>query len=168
MRHDQEFSDLFTARFDWARRVAYALCGDWKEAEEIAQNAFVRVYGQWSRVRRDSAEAYLRTVLTRVFLDGKRRWRARESVVAEVPEPALTFQDSNLGERELLIRALHEVPHRQRAVLVLRYLHDLSVDETARVMNCSTGTVKSQTNRGLRALREAYHTANDPEVLDAR
>jgi RNA polymerase sigma factor (sigma-70 family) len=95
-------------------------------------------------------------VLTRVFLDTRRRGRAREHSVAEVPDtPAAdTGYDP---ERETLIAALATVPARQRAVLVLRFLQDLSVEQAATTLGCSTGTVKSQTTRGLANLRVAYH-----------
>lgn len=159
MRHDQEFSELFSARFRWASQTAYALCGNWKEAEEIAQNAFVRVYAQWPRIRLETAEAYLRTVVTRVFLDSKRRGRARESPVSDVPESAAHCDSSDFDERQALAQALQKVPHRQRAVLVLRFMHDLSVEQTADILKCSPGTVKSQTNRGLHTLRQAYGSA---------
>src|SRR3954453_19542916 len=74
---DQEFAEFFSARFEGARRIAYAMCGSWSDAEEIAQNAFVRVYARWAKIRIETVDAYLRTVLTRVFLDTKRRGRAR-------------------------------------------------------------------------------------------
>ncbi|MFD7660298.1 SigE family RNA polymerase sigma factor [Actinosynnema sp. NPDC059797] len=156
MRRDDEFAEFFASRFDQARRTAHALCGNWGEAEEIAQHAFVRVYANWSRVRRDSAEAYLRTVVTRLFLDGRRRWRKREQVVAEPPEVAVPPGTDAADERPPLLAALQRVPPRQRAVLVLRYVHDLSVEQVAEALRCSTGTVKSQTARGLKTLREAY------------
>ncbi|MFD9705191.1 SigE family RNA polymerase sigma factor [Lentzea sp. NPDC059081] len=154
MRRDEEFSEFFTSRFDWARRTAYALCGDWSEAEELAQNAFVKAYAKWPRVRRDSADAYVRTILTRLFLDGKRRVRGREHPVAEVPERGV---GGGFGEPDSqLHQALQRVPPKQRAVLVLRYVHDLSIEQTAAELSCSTGNVKSQSARGLAALREAY------------
>ncbi|NUT50249.1 MAG: SigE family RNA polymerase sigma factor [Saccharothrix sp.] len=162
MGRDEEFSRFFESRFDEARRTAHALCGDWLEAEEIAQNAFVRVYTHWARVRRDSAEAYLRTVVTRLFLDTRRRGRARETAVASPPERPVQA-DTGSDERQPLLAALRHVPPRQRAVLVLRFAHDLSVDQVAEALRCSTGTVKSQTARGLQTLRDAYHATVTPE-----
>ncbi|QFZ18233.1 SigE family RNA polymerase sigma factor [Saccharothrix syringae] len=162
MRRDDEFAEFFTSRFDQARRTAHALCGNWGEAEEIAQNAFVRVYARWSRVRRETADAYLRTVVTRLFLDGRRRWRRREQVVAEPPDVAVPADTSATEERPPLLAALQLVPPRQRAVIVLRYVHDLSVEQVAEVLGCSPGTVKSQAARGLKTLREAYRGAVTP------
>ncbi|MCP2170457.1 SigE family RNA polymerase sigma factor [Goodfellowiella coeruleoviolacea] len=154
-RHD-DFADFFAARFDTARRTAYTLCGNWADAEEIAQHAFVRMYTRWAKVRRDTADAYLRTVLTRVFLDGKRRNRQREVIQAEPPEQAVQPETAATEDRDALLAALHQVPAKQRAALVLRFVHDLSVEQTAEALGCSVGTVKSQTARGLRTLREAY------------
>ncbi|MEV0680055.1 SigE family RNA polymerase sigma factor [Actinosynnema sp. NPDC050436] len=162
MRRDDEFARFYANRFDQARRTANALCGDWVEAEEIAQNAFVRVYAHWPRIRAEGADAYLRTVLTRVFLDARRRGRGRERVVAAPPESAVPPDTASAEDRPPLLAALQQVPARQRAVLVLRYVHDLSVEQVAEAMDCSPGTVKSQAARGLATLRDAYHGATAP------
>ncbi|SHE66404.1 SigE family RNA polymerase sigma factor [Streptoalloteichus hindustanus] len=156
---DAEFGDYFAARFDSARRTAYAMCGDWGEAEELAQSAFVKVYARWRRIREDSADAYVRKVLIHEFLNTRRRRRARERAVAELPERA----DANVAElfrsaesRGPLLAALRRLPDRQRAVVVLRFVQDLSLEQVADAMGCSVGTVKSQASRGLAQLREAY------------
>lgn len=154
MRRDDEFSEFFTGRFDWVRRTAYALCGDWSEAEELAQNAFVRAYAKWPSVRRESADGYVRTIVTRLFLDSRRRARGREHPVADLPERGVSGGFDDPDSR--LNAALQQVPPRQRAALVLRFVHDLSIEQTARELGCSEGTVKSQTARGLATLREAY------------
>jgi RNA polymerase sigma-70 factor (sigma-E family) len=153
---DDGFAEFFTSRFDGARRTAHALCGNWLEAEEIAQTAFVSIYGRWNKVRIDSADAYLHTVLTRAFLDTRRRGRKREHVMAEPPEVAVHADTSSVEDRPSLLQALQQVPARQRAVLVLRFVEDLSVDEVADALGCTSGTVKSQTARGLATLRKAY------------
>lgn len=152
---DAEFADFFAGRFDSARRVAHALCGDWGEAEELAQTAFVRLYAKWPSIRLETVDAYLRTVLTRAFLDTRRRGRAREHPVAEPPDRPANHEFGT-EERHALHTALLAVPPRQRAVLVLRFVADLSIEETANILKCSTGTVKSQTARGLATLRTAY------------
>ena len=150
------FADFFTSRFDGARRMAHALCGNWLEAEEIAQTAFVSMYARWNKVRIDSADAYLHTVLTRAFFDTKRRGRKREQVMADPPEVVVEQDTSSVEDRPSLLRALQQVPARQRAVLVLRFIEDMSVEEVADALGCTTGTVKSQTARGLATLRKAY------------
>jgi RNA polymerase sigma-70 factor (sigma-E family) len=152
---DQEFAEFFSARFDGARRIAYAMCGSWPDAEEIAQTAFVKLYARWSKIRIETVDAYLRTVVTRVFLDTRRRGRAREQVVAELPD-MVAPPDAGPAERMALRAALLAVPPGQRAVLVLRFVADLSIDQVAETLGCTAGTVKSQTARGLAALRAAY------------
>ncbi|MBP2321734.1 RNA polymerase sigma-70 factor (sigma-E family) [Kibdelosporangium banguiense] len=154
-RFDKEFAEFFSARFDKARRIAYAMCGDWVEAEEIAQNGFVRLYSHWPKVANTNPDAYLRTVLTRLFLDTRRRGRKREQLVAELPEVSMAADDSS-EDRQTLVAALQYLPPKQRAVVVLRIVQDLSVEQVAAAMRCSEGTVKSQTARGLQALRAAY------------
>jgi len=151
-----DFAEYYSARFDMARRTAYALCGSWGEAEEIAQAGFVRLYAKWARVARTSPDAYLRTILVRLFLDTRRRGRAREDLVAEPPERPGPSEEALVDERQTLLTALRQVSPRQRATLVLRIVHDLSIEQVAQILRCSTGTVKSQQARGMRALREAY------------
>lgn len=160
---DGDFAEFYAARFDAARRTAYALCGNWLEAEELAQQGFVRLYAKWPRVVTGSADAYLRTVLTRLFLDTRRRGRARERLVAEPPERAGPAQTTQVEERQSLLAALQRVSPRQRATLVLRIVHDMSVEQVAEILRCSTGTVKSQLARGTAALRAAYRAAETPE-----
>jgi RNA polymerase sigma-70 factor (sigma-E family) len=142
------------------RRSAYLFCGDWHLAEDLMQTTLIKIYRSWSRVEKDESLAnYGRTVLLRTWLDEKRRpWRRSEQSEAAVPErldESRGPDDSpeRLWARDLVHRGLLRLPPRQRAVLVLRYFDDLSVAEAAAVMGCSQGTVKSQTARGLDALR---------------
>lgn len=142
------------------RRSAYLFCGDWHLAEDLMQTTLIKIYRSWSRVESgESLANYGRTVLLRTWLDEKRRpWRRSELSEAAVPErldEARGPDDSaeRLWARDLVHQGLLRLPPRQRAVLVLRYFDDLSVAEAAAVMGCSQGTVKSQTARGLDALR---------------
>jgi RNA polymerase sigma-70 factor (sigma-E family) len=153
---DDEFEEFYAARFDGARRFVYAMCGNWTEAEEITQATFVRVYGRWSKVRAETADAYLRTALTRSFLDTRRRVATREQAMAQPPD-AVVYPDTTEEDRQPLHAALLAVPPGQRVVLVLRFVKDLSVEQVAEELGCSMGTVKSQTARGLTTLRKAYH-----------
>jgi RNA polymerase sigma-70 factor (sigma-E family) len=157
---DEEFAEFFSARFEWARRIAYAMCGSWADADELAQNAFVRMYARWAKIRMETVDAYLRTVLTRLFLDTRRRSRNREHAVAVLPEQPVP-PDHSSHERLAMRDALMRVPPGQRAVLVLRFIADLSVEQVATTLGCSAGTVKSQTARGLATLREAYRHPNN-------
>lgn len=135
------------------RRVAYLLCGDWTHAEDLTQTAFAKLYASWSRLRDPlAAEAFLRTTLTRTYVDASRRaWRREQPTLVLPDRPAPG--DEHTEVRLLIVDALRSVPPRQRACLVLRYFLDCSVEETAAALSCSTGTVKSNTSRGLDALR---------------
>jgi RNA polymerase sigma-70 factor (sigma-E family) len=155
---DLEFAEYFSTRADAMRGTAFLLCGDWHRAEDLVQTTFVKLYRVWGRrAGRDRLDAYTRKILVRTFLDEARRgFFARERVTerpADLAAPALRIDD-----RLVLLQALARVPARQRITLVLRYWEDLSVEETAQTMRCSTGTVKSQAARGLLALRELIPT----------
>ncbi|HEU5474048.1 MAG TPA: SigE family RNA polymerase sigma factor [Actinophytocola sp.] len=163
-REEQEFAEYFAARRDAVRRTAFMLCGDWHRADDLAQTAFVALHRRWRKIRdRGALDAYVRRTLVRAMIDETRRpWR-RERSVDELPE---TVQpDGEVGEtvanRSALLDGLRGVPPRQRAVLVLRFLEGLDVAATAEVLKCSEGTVKSQTARGLTALREVLGDALD-------
>ncbi len=149
---DDDFSEYFAARAHALRATAYLLCGDWHRAEDITQVAMTKLYLAWPRLRQVGLDAYARKVVVRTFLaENRRLWRKREHLTHEPPELPASFGDT---EQRLLVQsALASVPPRQRAVLVLRYWNDLSVEETAEALGCSAGTVKSQAARGVAALR---------------
>jgi RNA polymerase sigma-70 factor (sigma-E family) len=150
---DREFTAYVAARAPALRRVAYLLCGDWHRAEDLTQSALARLYLAWSRARRTGAiDRYARRIVVRVFLDERRRLWRREVPTAVLPEPPVAAHTSE--DRLVVLEALDLVPPRQRAALVLRFWEDLSVAETAEALGCSEGTVKSQTARGLAALRQ--------------
>ncbi|MET0493431.1 MAG: SigE family RNA polymerase sigma factor, partial [Actinoplanes sp.] len=137
---DGAFAEYFAARSGAMRGTAYLLCGDWHRAEDLVQTAFTKLYTHWNRVaRHESLDPYVRKVLIRTFIDdGRRGWWRRERP-QEIPveqEAAQTPADDRL----MLLQALAKVPARQRAVLVLRYWEDMSVEETAAALSCSTGT----------------------------
>ncbi|HEX5542226.1 MAG TPA: SigE family RNA polymerase sigma factor [Micromonospora sp.] len=155
MRKEQEreYIEYVTARLPVLRRVAYQLTGDAHRGDDVAQQAITRLYVHWRRARNaDNLDAYVHTMLVRVFLDEKRRSWSRVRLVAAVPEAA-DRPPGDPEERAVLRAALAQVPPRQRAVLVLRFLHDRSVDEVAQILDCAPGTVKSQTSHGLAHLR---------------
>ncbi|MFI5605709.1 SigE family RNA polymerase sigma factor [Amycolatopsis sp. NPDC051903] len=150
---DGEFARYFGERAHSLRSTAFLLCGDWHRAEDLTQAALLKLYLAWPRLsRRDSLDAYARKVVLRTFLAENRRSRwKRERLTDDPPDvPAA----SSVTDDELVVqRALAVLAPRQRAVLVLRYFEDLSVEETAAALGCSTGTVKSQAARGLATLR---------------
>ncbi|MET9002329.1 SigE family RNA polymerase sigma factor [Amycolatopsis sp. NPDC004169] len=153
MARDVEFSEYFSARVQRFRRVAFALCGDWHAAEDLVQAMFVQLYRRWRRVRPGTVDAYARRILLNLFLAG-RRVSGREYVTSSVPERASPpGRDSSL--RLDVERALAGLTPRQRAMVVLRFLEDLPVSEVAALLGVAEGTVKSQTARGVEALRAA-------------
>ncbi|HEY0636382.1 MAG TPA: SigE family RNA polymerase sigma factor [Pseudonocardiaceae bacterium] len=159
---ERQFRDFAAARSAPLRRFAYLLCADWHLAEDLVQSAFVKLYRAWPRVqRRDTVEHYARQAVLRCWLDERRRpWRRtelRDGVVPDVRDRAADVAGAGQGAwtRDVMLRALAEVPPRQRAVLVLRYWEDRPVAEVAAVLGCSEGTVKSQAARGLDTLRRA-------------
>ncbi|MGW5671666.1 SigE family RNA polymerase sigma factor [Micromonospora sp. NPDC003776] len=149
------YREYVAARLEPLRRTAYLLCGDWHTADDLVSTALVKLLRHWRRVSvMDSPDAYVRRTLLRVWLDERRRpWR-RESAWAEVPDRADRAHTDDTVERLAILALLAELPPRRRAVLVLRYFCDLSVEETARELGCSPGTVKSQAARAMEALRE--------------
>jgi RNA polymerase sigma-70 factor (sigma-E family) len=151
---DDEFARYFGARMPSLRMVAYSLCGDWHHAEDITQLALLKLYRAWPRLNHHEAlDAYARTVVLRTFLNERRRpWRGREELTDALPE--LGTEPVGVEDRALVLNALSAMAPRQQEVLVLRYWHDLSVEETAEELGLSTGTVKSQSARGLATLRK--------------
>ena len=136
-------------------RTAYLLVGDAGAAEDLVQTALERTARRWSRLDGEP-EAYARTVLANLATD---RWRAlrvrpRETLGSHA-EPSGADPADSVALRRTLIGALNELPRRQRAVLVLRFLDDLSEAQTAAALGISVGTVKSTTNRALTRLRES-------------
>jgi len=163
-REEQEFAEYFVARRDAVRRTAYMLCGDWHRADDLAQTAFVALHRRWRKIRDHGAlDAYVRRTVVRAAIDESRRpWR-RERQTETLPEVTdqRTRVDDQVATRSALLDGLKEVPPRQRAVLVLRFLEGLDVAATAAALKCSEGTVKSQTARGLDALRGVLGDALD-------
>jgi RNA polymerase sigma-70 factor (sigma-E family) len=150
------FREYAAARSPGLLRTAYLLSGDWHRAEDIVSAAVVKLYVSWARASRvEYLDAYARQIVVRTYLDERRRpWR-REHPAESLPEPAVAAEGpaADTDRRLDLRRQLARMPGRQRAVLVLRFYEDLSVEQTAELMNCSTGAVKQLTTRALSALR---------------
>jgi RNA polymerase sigma-70 factor (sigma-E family) len=155
---DEDFVAYYIARGNELRNTAYLLCGDWHLAEDLTQIAFTKLYRAWHRIQRhDVLDQYARRVLLRAFLDERRRpWRREYPTVPDSPALDSPAPDDPVpDERMLMETALSSLSKRHRAVLVLRFWADLSVETVADILGCSTGTVKSQTARGLANLRAA-------------
>jgi RNA polymerase sigma-70 factor (sigma-E family) len=147
------YRDYVAARMDVLRRTAFLLCRDWHLADDLVSVTIGKLYRHWRRVAQaQHLDAYVRQILVRSWLDEKRRpWR-REEPTEELPETPV-FARSDVVERANLLDLLAALPPKRRAAVVLRLYCDLSVEETAEILGCSEGTVKSQTARGLDTLR---------------
>lgn len=160
---EREFADYFRARRETVRRTAYMMCGDWHKADDHAQAAFVALHRNWRKIRDPRAlDGWMRRTLTRSVIDESRRpWRREKPTAEHIDVVAIPPAADAMATRQVLVEGLRTVPPRQRAVLVLRFFEGLDVAETARAMGCSEGTVKSQTARGLEALRASLGDALD-------
>lgn len=151
-----EFSEFVARRHGHLVRSAFVLVGDVHRAEDLVQSALYRTFVAWPRLRAvAAAETYARTTMVRLAL----RWRARrwtgEISIQSLPEQQLAVSEDQVVAGLDVWRALRVLPIEQRAVLVLRYLEDLSESDTAVLLRCSVGTVKSRTSRALAALRSS-------------
>lgn len=163
-RPDHSFDDFVVARSTRLLRSAYLLCGHRQEAEDLLQVALVRVAHHWDRARA-APDAYAYRVLVNLSRDRGRQTRRRPVMLAlgghETPgvigDPADT-----VGDREAMAQALARLPTRQREAVTLRFLADLSVEQTAAAMGTSAGAVKTHTSRALAHLRRAL--TESPEV----
>jgi RNA polymerase sigma-70 factor (sigma-E family) len=137
-------------------RVAWLLTGDAHLAEDLLQTALAKVWPKWHSISGEYPEAYVRKTLVHTHATWwRRRWRG-EVPHGELPDSAARGADPFAGvDLEDSVRhSLQRLPKRQRAVVVLRYFEDLSVEETAQILGCKPGTVKSQASKALRSLRE--------------
>jgi RNA polymerase sigma-70 factor (sigma-E family) len=155
VRHaeEQEFHDFVSTRMDRWRRSAYLMCQDWHTADDVVSVAVGRLYEHWPKARdADNIDAYAQRIVTRSWLNEERRpWR-RESPHEAPPQPGV-IELSPVEDRESLAALLRSLGPGQRAVIVLRFYLDHTVEETANILGISEGTVKSQSARGLAALR---------------
>ncbi|MBL0886856.1 SigE family RNA polymerase sigma factor [Myceligenerans indicum] len=151
---EAEFAAFMAGSSTALARTAWLLCGDEHQAEELVQQAFVRVWIHWGKARRGEPLAYARRVLANLRIDS---WRKhRREVLADpvaLPERVVAPSADLHAERDRLVRALALLGRRQRRVVVLRHLEGLSEKETAAALGVSVGTVKSQSSRGLARLR---------------
>lgn len=158
------FREFVRNRFDQLRALAFVTCGDWQTAEDATAGTLAKLYRRWDKVT--TPDAYARTMVVRAAINEKRKpWRRERSYGSEPPDTALPDHAGAVDDRLRLHRALRLLPTRQRAVLVLRFLEGLSVEETADVLKCRPGTVKSQCSRGLASAR-ALLAAEDITLYD--
>jgi len=154
---DKQFHEFVLAQRAGLLRTATLLtAGDRHLAEDLVQSTLTKLYVAWPAFQRaDNPAGYTRRALVNALSDERRRvWRRRERPTAELPELPRTDQHSE-PIAEGLRAALRELPPKMRAAVVFRYFHELTVTETAEVLGCTEGTVKSQTSRALVRLRAA-------------
>lgn len=154
-KDDEEFIAFVRSSQRDLRRTAYLMCGDWQSAEDAVQAGLVQVYLRWRKLDRDgSIWGYARRSVVTAVLDDARRARHRhERLAADLPETHDVDAYSSVEDRLLLQQALDALPRRQRAVVILRFVDDLDVRETAFVLKCPEGTVTSSCRRALTFLR---------------
>ena len=151
------FDDFVSTRSSSLLRTAYLLTHDRALAEDLVQTSLAKAWFAWGRIE-GRPEAYVRRIMVNTYASWwRRRWNGEEAT-AELPERApgsghRPAEDVRVDDRTDLWRALARLPKRQRAVVVLRFYEDLSEIETAEIMQCSVGTVKSQASRALARLR---------------
>ena len=152
-RDEEDFRRFVVARLDALRGLAYLTCGDWQHADDAVAESLVKLYGRWRNIV--APERYVARMVVRAAIDEVRRpWRREISASQAFPETGEPDHSDSLTERVRVRAALRQVPPGQRAVLVLRFYADLSVEEVAEALGRSTGTVKSQSARGLATLRQ--------------
>ncbi|WP_433063247.1 SigE family RNA polymerase sigma factor [Dactylosporangium sp. CS-033363] len=152
----QQYVEYVTGRMPALRKLAYVLCGDRHRADDLVQQTITRLYVRWRRVGGvEHLDQYVRTMLVRAFVDEKRRPWSRAVLTGDAPDrpdPGRSPHD-HVVDAVTVRAALRQVPPRQRTVLILRFLCDMSVEDVAIALECSTGNVKSQSSRGLATLR---------------
>jgi RNA polymerase sigma-70 factor (sigma-E family) len=152
---DNEFGEFVEGRATALHRTAYLLCGDWHLANDLVQEALAKTFRHWRKVQRaDNPDAYVKRILVNEANRYLRRHRnaapPTEMAARDTPIPDAS---NEVVERDLLLQALLSLPARQRATVVLRYLEGMTERETAAVLKCTQGTVKSQTARALDTLK---------------
>lgn len=155
----RDFEAFFAAQRVPAVRLAYLLCADRGVAEELAADAFTRMYAAWQRRDLLNPEAYLRRSLVNAVRSRARRrvLEGRELMRRSVRAHEVSLVDQ-AADRQVLVLALSRLPLHQRAPIVLRFFEDLSERDTAAVLGKDIGTVKSSVSRGLTRLRQILET----------
>ena len=162
MRDSTGFDGFATAQMSALLRPAYYLTGDWDLAHDLVQTTLVKMYGAWGRLKADvDRVAYARTVLLNVYRDHCRSERRHRNALLRKGWAPFEAASVDVPERDYQRELLLQLPPKQRAVVVLRFLEDLSVQQTADTLGVSVGTVKSQTADALKALRAAIESVGD-------
>lgn len=162
---DESFDDFAAAVMPRLRHLAYAWCHDWHHSDDVVQDSMERLYASWARVRRERQEyPYVRTILIRRLISENRRaWRRHETSTLDTTDDKTIHPERRSGrdeeaeatvERLDALGLLGQLPPRQRAVAILRFMENLPVAEVADLLQCSEGTVKSQAHHARRHLQQ--------------
>lgn len=152
MTHAVDFDDFVAARSTALLRTAYLLTHDHALSQDLLQTALAKAWFAWDRIE-SHPDAYVRRVLVTTYATWwRRRWNG-ERPTETLPERTSADATAHVDTSHDLWQALADLPKRQRAVVVLRYFEDLSVEDTAAALDVSTGTVKSQLSKALAKLR---------------
>ncbi|GAA0421956.1 RNA polymerase sigma-E factor [Acrocarpospora corrugata] len=153
MSAPEGFAEFVAARGTSLLRTAHLTCGSAQEAEDVLQSALERACRSWHRLRQDTnPEPYLRRIIVNLAISRARR-RALLRIIPTHSPPETPARRDDVELRQVLMNGLRALPPRQRAVVVLRYWEDMSEAQTAKVLGCSAGTVKSQAAKALVRLR---------------
>lgn len=171
MQHEvSDFDEFATTRARRLFQVAYLMCGDWHQAQDLVQTTLAKLHSVWGRLQRRSLDAgldaYARKVLLRTYLSHRRLRRSGEVVVGEIADSPALAESGSAAVTELrltLMSALRQLPPRNRAAVVLRYLEDCTVEQVAEMLGTTPRAVTSLNTRSLAKLRELL--GEDREVL---
>jgi RNA polymerase sigma-70 factor (sigma-E family) len=177
-RDEAEFEDFARARSEELMRAAILLTGERTAAEDLVQSTLTRAYVKWGRIQAaGNPVAYVRTMQTRLFLDGVRRRSSRELPVAHLPETRVSARNPehdlqrDVVLREALLVALRELEPVDRAIVVHRYLLDSDVTSVAAELGLTPQAVRSRASRALARVRASLgadvHVATDTRREDA-
>jgi RNA polymerase sigma-70 factor (sigma-E family) len=151
---ERRLGELYRRHVPEMVRLAYIATGDSAIAEDLAQDAFVRVAGRFSHLRnRDAFGFYLRRTLLNLCKNHFRRRDVERAFLQRQSAEQTVERTTETDDNDAVRAALLRLPERQRAAIALRYFEDLSVEETARVLGCGPKAVKSLTARGMERLR---------------
>ena len=165
-RNIADFSEFVQTRSGALFRTAYLMVGDYQLAQDLLQEALVKTLIAWPRLREPAKlEAYVRRTVVTTAISWRRRRSFHERPADWLPDVSILDPSDELVTHQLLLAQLGRLAPRQRAAIVLRYYEDLTESQTAEIMGCSVGAVKSQVSVGLDRLRERM--GSDGDLLPA-
>jgi RNA polymerase sigma-70 factor (sigma-E family) len=149
-----DFDTWVAARGPGLLRLAYTLAGNRADAEDVVQDALARAIPRWDRISRvEDVDAYVRRMVVNAHTSWWRRWRKRETPVAELRDSVVDDHGASVDDRRRLWLACQALPDVQRTAVVLRYYEQLEYAEIADLTGVREGSVRARVSRGIAALR---------------